>query len=118
VEEEGNSNEETDEEETEVSINGSGEVNSETRSAGKGSKKGEAIVVVFTVNEENKTVMKAVKTGIQDNNFIEVLEGLETGDKIITAPYSAISRQLKDDMTIEIVPEEDLFKGDKKKKKD
>lgn len=108
----------SEEEVTEVSVDGNGEVNSESRQSGEEGEKGEAMVVVFTVNEENKTLMKTVKTGIQDNNYIEVLEGLETGDKIVTAPYSAISRQLKEDMSVEIVPEEDLFKGDKKKKKD
>jgi len=55
-----------------------------------------------------------VKTGIQDNNYIEVTEGLSLEDEIIVAPYSAISRQLKNDMQVEVVSEEELFKGDKK----
>jgi HlyD family secretion protein len=70
-------------------------------------------VVVFTFSE-GKAWMKEVKTGIQDNNYIEVTEGLSLEDEIIVSPYSAISRQLKNDMQVEVVSEEELFKGDKK----
>lgn len=76
---------------------------------------GDPIVVVFTVSE-GRAWMKTVKTGIQDNNYIEITEGLEAGDEVIVAPYSAISRQLKNDLEVEVVTEEDLFQGDKKKK--
>ena len=61
-------------------------------------------------------MMKEVKTGIQDNNYIEITEGLTLEDEIIVAPYSAISRQLKNDMPVEVVTEEELFQGDKKNK--
>lgn len=75
----------------------------------------EPMVVVFIVSEE-KAWMKQVKTGIQDNNYIEITEGLDTEAEIIVAPYSAISRQLKNELPVEIVTEEELFAGDKKKK--
>ncbi|MFO7669110.1 MAG: efflux RND transporter periplasmic adaptor subunit [Bacteroidales bacterium] len=75
----------------------------------------EPIIVVFTVSE-GKAWLKQVKTGIQDNNYIEITEGLEQDAEIVTAPYSAISRQLKNDMNVEVVSEEELFSGDKKKK--
>jgi len=75
----------------------------------------EPIVVVFIVSE-GKAMMKKVKTGIQDNSCIEISEGLDLEDEIVIAPYSAISRQLKNDLSVEVVTEEDLFKGDKKKK--
>ena len=74
----------------------------------------EPIVVVFVVSD-GKAWIKPVKTGIQDNTFIEITEGLEQDAEIVVAPYSAISRQLKNDMHVEVVPEEDLFKGDKKR---
>lgn len=53
----------------------------------------EPMVVVFVVSE-GKAWMKEVKTGIQDNNYIEITEGLDTEAEIIVAPYSAISRQI------------------------
>lgn len=72
----------------------------------------EPIVVVFVV-EEGKAWMKEVKTGIQDNNYIEITEGLDLDAEIIVSPYSAISRQLKNDLPVEVVSEEELFAGDK-----
>ena len=72
-------------------------------------------VVVFTISE-GKAWMKTVKTGIQDNSYIEITEGLDPEDEVVVAPYSAISRQLKSDMMVEAVTEEELFKGDKKDK--
>jgi HlyD family secretion protein len=75
----------------------------------------EPMVVVFTFSE-GKAWMKQVKTGIQDNNYIEITEGLSLEDEIIVSPYSAISRQLKNDLPVEVVTEEELFQGDKKKK--
>lgn len=70
----------------------------------------EPMVVVFIV-EEGKAWMKKIKTGIQDNNYIEVSEGLDPDAQIIVAPYSAISRQLKNDLPVEVVSEEELFGG-------
>jgi HlyD family secretion protein len=51
-----------------------------------------------------------VKTGIQDNNSIEILEGLSVGDEVVTAPYNAINKSLKDSMQVKVVTEEELFK--------
>ncbi|TFH21571.1 MAG: hypothetical protein E4H10_15150 [Bacteroidia bacterium] len=73
------------------------------------------MVVVFIVSE-GKAMMQEVKTGIQDNNYIEITEGLSLEDEIIVSPYSAISRQLKNDMPVQVVTEEELFQGDKKNK--
>ena len=73
--------------------------------------------VVFMVNEENKAAFTKVKTGIQDNNYIQILEGVEEDDEIITAPYNAISKKLKTDAVVEVVDKKDLYKNDKKKKK-
>jgi HlyD family secretion protein len=73
--------------------------------------------VVFVVNDESKAEFIKVKTGIQDNNYIQILEGIEEDDEIITAPYNAISKKLKADAEVEVVDRKDLFKDDKKKKK-
>jgi HlyD family secretion protein len=64
--------------------------------------------VVF-VEVDGKAVMKPVKTGIQNNTHIEILEGLNPEDRIITAPYSAVSKQLSDGTSIEVVPEDNLY---------
>jgi HlyD family secretion protein len=91
-----------------VSSNGSVSSSTETTIKETGD---EPLVVVFTVSN-GKAWMKKVKTGIQDNSYIEILEGLGPDDDIIIAPYSAISRQLKNEMSVEVVPEEELFKGE------
>jgi HlyD family secretion protein len=53
---------------------------------------------------------KDVKTGIQDNSNIEILSGVSLNDKVVSAPFSAISKKLSDSTLIEIVKKEDLFK--------
>jgi HlyD family secretion protein len=66
--------------------------------------------VVFIV-EEGKALLRKVETGIQDNNYIEITGGLEPDDQVVVAPYSAISRQLRNDMSVEVVPVDELFEG-------
>jgi HlyD family secretion protein len=75
----------------------------------------ENIEIVF-VAKDGKAVLRKVKTGIQDNTYIEVLEGIELDEEVITAPYAAISKKLKDNDPVEVVDKEDLFAKEKKKK--
>lgn len=65
--------------------------------------------VVFLLKED-RAWKTSVKTGIQDNNNIEILEGLKTGDEIIVSPYNAINKTLKDSMLVKKVDEKELFK--------
>jgi HlyD family secretion protein len=53
---------------------------------------------------------KDVKTGIQDNSYIEILSGIKEGDQVISQPFSAISKKLSDSTLIQIVKKEDLYK--------
>jgi HlyD family secretion protein len=65
--------------------------------------------LVFTT--DGKYVFaKDVKTGIQDNNYIEITSGLADSVKIISAPFSAISKKLKDSTLVEVVKKENLYK--------
>lgn len=70
----------------------------------------DAIELVFVVSD-GKAVVRQVKTGIQDNEYIEILSGLEVGDKVVTAPYRAISKKLTPGDDVETVSEEDLYKS-------
>jgi HlyD family secretion protein len=92
------------------------EASSEESESSDADKK-EAREVIFLV-KDGKAVMKKVKTGIQDNTYIEILEGVEAGDEIVTAPYAAISKKLEDGDPVEVVKKEDLFAKEKKKKKE
>jgi HlyD family secretion protein len=67
------------------------------------------IELVFIVSGDSART-REVKTGIQDNKYIEIVEGLTKEDQVITAPYSAISRKLKDGSIIKLVKKEELFK--------
>jgi len=96
------------------SVSSDGTVSNETLPSEEEASSDEPKVVVFIVSE-GKSWMKEVKTGIQDNNYIEITEGLDPDAEIIVAPYSAISRQLKNDLPVEVVSEEELFSSGKKK---
>jgi HlyD family secretion protein len=68
---------------------------------------------VFVVNDKNMTELKQVSTGVQDNQYIQILTGLKEGERIVVAPFSAIARTLKKETKVKIVPKKELF--DKKK---
>jgi HlyD family secretion protein len=65
--------------------------------------------LVFTTDGKY-AFAKDVKTGIQDNDYIEITSGLADSVKIISAPFSAISKKLKDSTLIEVVKKESLYK--------
>ena len=61
------------------------------------------------VHKDGVVSLRTVKTGIQDNTFIQILEGLEKGEEVVTGPYNAISRLLKEGDKVEVVKREELF---------
>jgi len=68
----------------------------------------ELLEVVFVV-EDGKAVMKEIKTGIQDNNYIEITEGLQPDEEVVVAPYTAITNKLETGSLLEVVDKDDLF---------
>jgi len=69
----------------------------------------EKVEVVF-VYLDGKVYKKPVKTGIQDSQNIEIIEGLKAGDEIVVAPFNAINKLLNDSSAVKKVDEKDLFK--------
>lgn len=65
--------------------------------------------VVFILQKDGKVKKTVVKTGIQDINYIEILSGLNAGDEIVTGPYNAVSKTLKDGNKVKVVPKDKLF---------
>lgn len=59
------------------------------------------VEVVFCI-EDGKAIAKQVKTGIQSDELIEILEGLEEGDEVVTGSYRAISRDLENGAVVKI----------------
>ena len=72
-------------------------------------KEPEQFEVVF-VNRKGLARQVKVKTGIQDNTNIEIIEGLNPDDEVIVAPYGLISKTLKDSVSVEVVKIDDLYK--------
>jgi HlyD family secretion protein len=61
--------------------------------------------VVF-VKSGDTVRMQKVETGIADNTFIEIRNGLKPGDEVVSGSYTAISRRLKEGAKVEIEKDE------------
>lgn len=70
--------------------------------------------VVFVLQKDGTVKMVAVKTGVQDDAWIQITSGLNAGDQVISAPYTAISRLLENGKKVKVVPKGDLFEGQAK----
>jgi HlyD family secretion protein len=64
------------------------------------------VEVVFCI-EQGKAVAKQVKTGIQSDERIEILDGLTEGEEIITGSYRAISKDLDNGAAVTIKQRDD-----------
>ena len=69
----------------------------------------EVIRTLVFVTDGERALAKDVKTGIQDNSYIEIISGVSEGDRVVSAPFSAISKKLSDSTLVEIVKKDDLF---------
>jgi len=76
-------------------------------------KKKEDIKECIFLNVNGITKMVYVTTGIQDNDYIEIKSGIKVGDEVISGPYGAVSKTLKDGSKIKVVTKDQLF-SDKK----
>lgn len=61
------------------------------------------------VYKEGKVQLRRVQSGIQDSYFIQIKEGLEEGESIVTGPFRAVSRELKDGDPVTSVNRAELF---------
>lgn len=66
------------------------------------------------VQQGDSVVMKEVKTGIQDDEYIQIVSGIKQGEKVVSAPYEAISKKLKSGSKIKAIKEEELYEESKK----
>jgi HlyD family secretion protein len=65
--------------------------------------------LVFVIQPDNTIKRVKVKLGIQDINYIEIVEGLKAGDLVVTGPYGTISKILKKGDKVNVVKKDDLF---------
>jgi len=66
--------------------------------------------VVFVFSQDSVSMVE-VTTGIQDDEYIQILNGIDDDMEIVSGPYSAISEKLDDGKAV-------YLKVDKEKKKD
>jgi HlyD family secretion protein len=64
------------------------------------------VEIVFCI-EDGKAVAKQVKTGIQSDELIEILEGLEEGEEVVTGSYRAISKDLENGAVVTVSNEDE-----------
>ena len=57
--------------------------------------------IVFLIDENNRTRIVEVETGIADDTHFVIISGISVGDKVVTGPYRAVSRTLKTDELVE-----------------
>lgn len=65
--------------------------------------------VVFIIQKDGTVKKVAIRTNIQDNEYIEVMSGIKEGDEVISAPYNTISKTLKDGMKVKVVPKDKVY---------
>lgn len=82
-----------------IKVENKDEENSKVKVDKKNGKKVQEIVFVV---EGSSTKIKNVKTGISDDNYIEITEGLEEGLEVVSGSYRAISRELKENSKVRI----------------
>jgi len=66
-------------------------------------------VVVFILDKNGKVKKQKVTTGIQDINFIEIKNGLQLGQEVVTGPYDVVSKTLNDSTEVKKVDKKELF---------
>jgi HlyD family secretion protein len=69
-----------------------------TNKSGEGRKPGEGpkpIEVVFLLDGE-RAKMVPVKRGVSDDTYVEITEGLQEGQEVVSGGYKAINRELED----------------------
>lgn len=64
--------------------------------AAKQAAKKEPVQELVFINKDGKAERRVVKTGISDYENIEITAGLKEGDQVISGPFLAVSKRLKD----------------------
>lgn len=102
----GNSDEESQ-------VHATNEEEEKAKAAEKEKDKAKLKEYVFTI-KDGKAEMIEVKTGIQDNDYIEITNGITDGMEVITGPYGAVARTLRKGTKVKIVDKDKLFSSQEK----
>ncbi len=80
----------------------------------KSMKKKKIQEIVFVI-ENGIAKKKAVKTGISDDSYIEIIEGLNEGDEVVKGSFKAINKELEDNTKVKVDNEKKKTPKDKEK---
>ncbi|MDR0660639.1 MAG: efflux RND transporter periplasmic adaptor subunit [Prevotellaceae bacterium] len=69
--------------------------------------------MIFIIDSNSRVKVAKIQTGLQDNSYIEVIGISDTVD-VVTAPYNAISRVLRNGSLVKVTPADKLFTGNGK----
>lgn len=61
--------------------------------------------VVFVVNKEGKAELRVVRTGIASRTDVEIIEGVNEGETIVSGPYRTLARELQDGQAVKVMTE-------------
>jgi len=75
--------------------NDDSESDSQSGSSNRQNQKVEKDVEVVFINDNGKAKKVEVKTGISDYDNIEILEGVEVGQEVVTGPFVVVSKRLE-----------------------
>jgi HlyD family secretion protein len=63
---------------------------------------GRDLKVVLFEHRDGLAIERPVRTGIQDDDYIQIVSGVEEGTSIIAGPYRAVSRELADSTKVRV----------------
>ncbi|MGH2575829.1 MAG: efflux RND transporter periplasmic adaptor subunit, partial [Ignavibacteria bacterium] len=79
----------------------------------KKKQKPKEVVFIVEGGEQKKVKIVTIKTGISDDKYIEITEGLEPEVEVVKGPYKAISKELNDGSKVKVDNEMKKFKKEK-----
>jgi HlyD family secretion protein len=68
--------------------------------------------VVYVLKKNGTVEKRTVSTGIQDINHFEITSGLKEGDQVVTGPYNAVSKTLRNGKRVSVVSRKELFQNE------
>jgi len=73
------------------------------REANKGTfhESDESYAIVFIVKKDTAKSV-AVKTGLSDNNYVEILDGLQGGEEVVKGNFRAVSKELENGKLVKV----------------
>ena len=70
------------------------------------------VEIVFCVEDDGTVTARQVETGIQSDDMIEILSGVDEGEEVVTGSYRAISTDIRNGQEVTVNNDSDAESGD------